>query len=145
MISALFSPDASPYVEVEVRVPGLSASGTLLMLMDTGADGTSLHLWEALSLLGEVGLRQLGRLNNVVRARGIGGSAAYFVEPAEIVLKHDDGMQEGFHLDLKIVKPARRGSMKRDMQLKIPSLLGKDIMTQFNVVFDWPRGQVYLD
>ena len=54
-------------------------------------------------------------------------------------------MQEGFHLDLKIVKPARLGSLKRDMQLNTPSLLGKDIVTQFNVVFDWPRGQVYLD
>jgi len=115
------------------------------MLMDTGAGATSLHLRQALSLVGEVGLRQLGRVNNLVHARGIGGSAAYFVEAAEIVLTHDDGMEEGFHLDLKIVKPARQGSMKRDMQLKIPSLLGKDIMTEFNVVFDWPRGQVYLD
>jgi hypothetical protein len=145
MISGVFVTGSSPFVKARVRVPRLVTERTLTFLMDTGADRTSVHLRDALQLVGYAGLRTLRKLGNISTLGGISGSADYYVVSAQIIFTHDDGTEQGFNTDLRIVKPARRRSKKRANQLRIPSLLGKDVMSRFAVVFDWPHRAVFLD
>ena len=157
MITGYFDPDGSPYVSTRIKVPRLNAEGTFYLLMDTGADSTSLHLRDAIQLLstrtmhGSINkiwrmLRQRFRLlGNPTPIGGVGGTATYLQEPAQIIFTHVDGKAQGFSFDLDIVKPANRGSKRFQHQLELSSLLGMDILSQFRMLMDYPNNQIYLD
>jgi hypothetical protein len=110
--------------------------------VDTGADVTSLSVRDAVRLLGKKGFRHLSRLKEL---RGVGGKASYFEEPAQIVLRHEDGNIEGFDFILYIAKPSRKRSKKLGQQLQLPSLLGKNIIFEFRMVMDYSKKQLFLD
>ncbi len=115
------------------------------MLVDTGATGTALSIKDALPILGKRGYRLLRQLGKPRTATGVGGTSLYIQIAAQIVLQHEDGTLEGFDFDLCVAKPARKGSKKREHQLKLSSLLGRDILCQFHVVVDYPRKQLFFD
>jgi hypothetical protein len=156
MITGYFDPDGSPFVYATIRVPRLNAEGTFSLLFDTGADSTSLHLRDAIQLLSTGRMtgsfnqiwRQIRRrfrlLNNPNPIGGVGGTAIYLQEQAQIIFAHDDGTEQGFVFDLDIVKPARRGSAIFRHQLELPSLLGMDIISQFDCHIDYLNDQLQL-
>jgi hypothetical protein len=157
MIEGYYDPDGSPYFAVKIKVPRLNAEGTFNILADTGADNTTMHLRDAVQLLSteKTGgnfnkiwrrLRKRFRfLENLTPINGVGGTASYFREPAQIIFTHVDGSRQGFNLDLDIVKPARRRSKLYKYQLELPSLLGMDILAQFRMVMDYPNNRLYLE
>jgi hypothetical protein len=142
------------------------------LLADTGADRTSLHLGDVVRILG---LRKFRQLDNqtTVKGIGIGGSAEYFVEPAHIAFKHEDGQAEGFRFDLRIAKPSDEATAEFRSKMypwtenpnelaskaatlsketlgelkaksQIPSVLGTDILSQFCLIIKWSSGEFYL-
>lgn len=157
MIEGFYDPDGSPYFAVKIKVPRLNAEGTFNILADTGADNTTLHLRDAIRLLStRIQGRNINKIWRMLRKRfcllgnpipidGVGGTATYLHEPAQIIFTHTDGSRQGFFLDLDIVKPARWGSKRFTHQLELPSLLGMDILRQFCMVMDYPNNQIFLD
>lgn len=157
MIAGYFDPDGSPYTVVRIKVPRLNAEGTFHLLVDTGADNTSLHLRDAIQLLSINTMRgsvkkvwgmirkRFGLLGNPTPIGGVGGTATYFQEPAQIIFTHVDGKRQGFLIDLDIVKPANWGGRRLREQLELPSLLGMNILSQYRLVMEYPRNQIFLD
>lgn len=115
------------------------------MLVDTGATGTALAVKDAVPILGKRGYRLLRQLGKPRTTTGVGGVSSYIEIPAQIVLQHEDGTLDGFDFDLCVAKPARKGSKRREHQLRLPSLLGREILCHFHVVMDYPRDQLFLD
>lgn len=156
MIAGYFDPDGSPYIVARIKVPRLNAEGTFPLLVDTGADNTSLHLRDAIQLLSTKAMRgsikkiwgmirkRFGLLGNPTPIGGVGGTATYLREPAQIIFTHVDGTRQGFLIDLDIVKPANFGSRRLQQQLELPSLLGMDILSQFRMVMECPNNQIFL-
>jgi len=115
------------------------------MMVDTGATGTVLSVKDALPLLGGRGYRLLRQLGIPKTGIGVGGTSPLIEIAAKIVLQHEDGALEGFDFDLCVANPARKGSKKREPQLKLSSLLGRDIMAHFRVVVDYSKKQLFFD
>lgn len=88
-----------PLISATIKVPRLSVENSIVLFADTGADRTSLHLRDAVRIFG---LRKYRQLTNPTDVKGVGGPAEYYVEPALIVFKHEDGKPEGFGFDLQI-------------------------------------------
>lgn len=157
MILGLFGPDDSAYIIADIKVPRLNAEGTFYFEVDTGAEGTALHLRDAIQLLSTRAMRGGGTegwkrirkifrlLSNPSAIGGVGGEAIYFSEPAQIIFSHVDGTKQGFIFNLDIAKPANRGGNKFKQQLELPSLLGMDILSQFRMVMDYSKKQIFLD
>lgn len=157
MILGFVGPDNSAYISAEVKVPRLNAEGAFYLQIDTGADSTSFHLRDAIQLLAtrtmtgssEKVWRMLRKrfrlLGNPTPIDGVGGTATYLQEPAQIIFTHSDGTKQDFVFNLDIVKPANWGSRRFQQQLELPSLLGMDIMSQLRLVMDYPNDQIYLD
>ena len=156
MILGFIGPDNSAYVSAEIKVPRLNAEGTFHFLVDTGADNTSLHLRDAVSLLSTRVMRGTYKkiwgmlrkrfllLGNPTPIDGVGGTATYLQEPAQIIFTHVDGTRQGFLFDLDIVKPANWGSRRFQQQLELPSLLGMDILRQYRMSMEYPNNQIFL-
>ena len=143
MIVGYFDPDGSPYITAIIKVPRLNAEGTFHFLADTGADNTSLHLRAAVQLLSTTAMK--GSIEKIWgMIGGVGGTATYLQEPAQIIFTHVNGTRQGFLFDLDIVKPANWGSRRFQQQLELPSLLGMDILSQFRMVVEYPKNQISL-
>ena len=138
---------ATPYIVATLIIPRLNIKGSIPFLVDTGADATSLHLRDAVNLLG---MRGINLLRGELSATGIGGSAKYFKEPTEIVFHHDDNTLEGFQFDLRVAIPIKswwkpRQRKLQSLQLRIPSVLGRDILREFRLVIDFHSKEFFLD
>ncbi len=135
---------AEPLVEVTIKIPMLAIEKPFTLMVDTGSHMTALHVRDV-PRLGERGYRLIRRLNNSLNSSGVGGSAIYFVVPAQIVFEHEDGALEQHDFDLWVSKRARKGSRKLANQLKIPSVLGRDVLYHFRMVMDYSNNQLFLD
>lgn len=136
-----------PYIAAILIIPRLNIKGSINFLVDTGADATSLHLRDAIKLIGMSGISLLSGEGS---ATGIGGSAKYFKEPTEIVFYHDDNTFEGFQFDLCVARPIKswwkpRQRKLRALQLRIPSVLGRDILSEFRLVINFHSKEFFLD
>lgn len=92
---------AIPMIAATISFPRFRIRRIFGLLVDSGADITSLHLRDAVRALGLQGFHQLSGETVV---GGVGGDAKYFVEPATITFVHDDGSIEDYDLDLRIAK-----------------------------------------
>jgi len=156
MIVGYFNPDGSPYITARIKVPRLNAEGTFHLLADTGADNTSLHLRDVVQLLSTRAMKgSIKKIWGMIRKRyrllgnptpidGVGGTAVYLRESAQIIFTHVDGTRQGFFFDLDIVKPANWGSRRFQQQLELPSLLGMDILSQFRMIMEYPNNHISL-
>jgi hypothetical protein len=136
---------AQPWVDAEIEIPNLSVKKVFTLLADSGADGTVLNVRDAISTIGMHGYRTLQQVGKVSSSLGVGGTATRFTIPAKIVFQHDDGSLEGYSFDLSIAKPAKMGSKKLGHQLRLPSLLGRDILCQFRMIMDYSSKELLLD
>lgn len=138
---------AIPYMVATLKIPRLNALSSITFLLDTGADFTSLQLRDVFQILGLSGLKKLRGNRNAI---GIGGSAPYSIEPAEIIFSHEDNTIEGYTFNLSIAKPITSWWLPRQiklqaLQLRIPSILGRDILCQFRLVIDYHCKEILLD
>ncbi len=123
MIIGRFDDRGCPYVAARVVIERLGVNARVPFLLDTGADRTSLHPRSAR----RTGV-PFGELGNRQRARGVGGSSAYFRELA-ILLFDDDVRIRGYSLELLIAEPNRDNE-------RLPSLLGRDVFDCWAIQYD---------
>jgi hypothetical protein len=135
---------ARPYIDAEIEIPILSERQTFSFLVDTGADKTTLNVKDAITAIKKEGYRKLKKFCKELDTFGVGGKACYYNVDAKIIFMHEDGAIEGFNLELWIARPARKGSRKLENQLRIPSLLGRDILCQFRMVMDYSNHELSL-
>ena len=116
-------------VEGRIEIPRLGVSYTVPFLVDTGADGTCLHPGDGL----RAGV-PFGRLRDGVTVSGIGGQSTYYEEPA-ILMFTDDVERSTYRYNavVEIAKP-------EDVSDEIPSLLGRDIIDRWRMVYDRTDG-----
>ncbi len=114
-----------PHIAARVDIPSLRVSGFVSFLIDTGADQTVLMPPDA---------RRLGVDHSVLTtttiSAGVGGSSTDFVEDAQVVFT-----DEVFHIyrTRLIVMAPREGAES------LPSLLGRNILNRWRLVFDYPK------
>ena len=125
MIVGEFDVRGRPYVPGVVVIPRLNISGSVVFLLDTGADSTCLHTNDATSL--EIPLERLGNLTEV---GGIGGGAEYFKEDATLYFSDDDRIV-GYDISIGIASSDTGG---------LPSLLGRDIFDNWRIEYERTRG-----
>ena len=140
-----------PWIDVELEIPRLSVKKVITMLVDTGADGTLLSVRDGLAAFGESGYHLLQQSCEADSSIGIGGSSSCFKTDAKVILQHNNGMLEGYSFELAITKPEPKrpcifkGLGKLGLQLRIPSVLGRDILCEFRLVMDYSKHELSLD
>ncbi len=121
-----------PYVSGEIAIPFLSVEGNVDLLVDTGADTTLLAPNDAQALGIDV-----SRLQQGTRTRGVGGDTPTASVQAMPILDNST-----FSLTLRILAPRDRS--QQQALSSIPSLLGRDILSQFALFFEERTNKVLL-
>lgn len=121
-----------PYIEGRVYFPRFGIHGDVSFLVDTGADSSLLSATDAL----QIGLD----FTSIVRtseAQGIGGIVTSYVEPALIVFSDPGDAIWVYREDLEILPPddGKRGVRDPEESLKLPSLLGREILDRWRMVY----------
>ena len=134
MIRGRFGPAARPFVEGIIRLPRLGASLIVPLLIDTGADTTSLSPrdWRA------AGLRESDFSGPSVTITGYGGEVICPVERAELILQHENGARDRWAVDIEIAPATRASGL-------IPSILGRDILREYRLVCSPSEGVLTMD
>ena len=135
---------AMPWIDAEIKIPDLSIERSFTLMVDSGADSTALHVRDSVRILDTQGYRLL-RQHNLRNSTGVGGGAPYFNVPAQIIFENEDGTLEGFDFILSIAKRARKGSKRLASQLRLPSILGRNVLCHFRMVMDYPNNAIFLD
>lgn len=63
---------AMPWVDAEIKIPGLAVEGLVTMMVDTGADFTALHVRDSWRILDKRGYRLLRQFTSR-DSTGVGG------------------------------------------------------------------------
>jgi len=117
----------------------------IAMLVDTGADTTALGPRDALALLGRSYLDlDFDHSPGAITVRGFGGSdGSALVSPMELLLRDTDGVDFPVLLNVAITKPspAQPGDHGN---WQLPSLLGRDILTHFDLALSYNPPAVSL-
>jgi predicted aspartyl protease len=123
---------ARPIILAHIAFPLAGVSGDVNLLVDTGADGTLLSPSDATKL----GL-DVTQLASDSSSLGVGGSVPTVHAEADLTL---GGLT--YRLRLRVLAPlssAQRGALAR-----IPSLLGRDLLSHFALFFEERTGRVLL-
>ena len=117
-----------PYVKCRLFIARLRIDAEIHFLLDTGADSTSLHPRDAISV--EIPVEHL---HNRSLSHGIGGSSAYFNEPAELAFPNaSETTFYCYRVNLQIAEPSETNT-------GLPSLLGRDVFNHWYMRFDPPN------
>ena len=121
-------------MRVAVALPRFNVVRQVDMLVDSGADITTLQSRDSLLLLEE---RQFSQLRERHKVQGIGGFTNFFREDAAIGLLLTDGRICWIPIVIDIAEP--------NAPPEIPSILGNDVM-QFGVThLDAVNGAVQIE
>lgn len=128
MITGFFSEIGRPYIYGKVTLPRFGVSVDVPFLLDTGADSSCLHSEDARNLA--VPESSLG---NEVHAGGVGGTAAYYREPATITFAYGSGGidEVSYNIDLDL--------SYSDESIGLPSLLDRDILDDWHIEYSRKR------
>ena len=124
MITGFFSSRGRPYIEGTVTLPRFGVSADVPFLLDTGADSSCLHFRHTRELaVPESSLRNRSSVG------GIGGTAAYYREPAIVTFTYGDGRidEVSYNIDLDL--------SYSDETIGLPSLLGRDILDDWHIEY----------
>lgn len=138
MIRGIIGAHQRPQVHVRLRLPIWGVDREILFRLDTGADMTVLHPHDA--ALAGIPFAQLDPAT-LHPATGVGGSVPYFQEPALLSFKDQDGTTTYLYaIDLRIANlPAPDANQTL---WHLPSLLGLDIINQWQTIYDPVNGQL---
>lgn len=118
-------------------VPRFGIDDEVNFLVDTGAVRTSLHPFDA----GLVGF-PFDELRDPFDLVGVGGSSAYYREPALVVIAGIRG-DYTFDITLTIAKPEPpSASNPRPVVNRLPSLLGRDVLNRMRMDYDFGGGRL---
>ena len=130
MIPGFIAADGSPWLVAYVVLPSLKAQGEVWFLVDTGADGTCLHPFDAGRLY-----VPLHTLEYSKSSGGIGGSALYAEDTAAVLFRDTRVGWLAYQVNLQIAQPT-------DHNGAIPSLLGRDILRHWAMLSVPRRGDL---
>ncbi len=146
MIRGFFHPDRpdtpTPFIGAVVWIPSLFPDWRAMsFLVDTGAERTTIHPTDAMERLRiprstlERPPREWGTPGH---AGGVGGSHLYYEIPAALGLYTDDGNADIRRIDVLVapLSPENRN---------LPSLLGWDVLRNFELTTNWPKRLVRLE
>ena len=126
MVRGTFDAKGRPYVWAQVLLAGLDW-GNVSFLFDTGADHTVLMPKDAAVLGVDYAL-----LPDPEPTLGVGGMAKTSWEDAHIVFVDSDvGAVYVYDMPVRILLPSGGPS-----EMRLPSLLGRDIINRWRVVYD---------
>ena len=147
-----FHPERTDRPEFMLGIEIGSKLEFVTLLVDTGADSTTLSPRHAYELLGEdyarIDFRNDSRL---LRSVGVGGYAYSVARPARYYLKADDGSWLDFYAPIMIAEPIfskDRSNPSRYDNWDAPSLLGRDILRFFELHLDYhpsPHMELWYD
>lgn len=123
MIHGWFDDRGRPYVYAAVTLPRLAYTRRVRLLVDTGADVTSLHPTDCQSIAYDL-------LGLTSETTGIGGISEYYKEPALVTFRDiEESSLQVYSLLVDIARPTQYND-------GVPSLLGQDILRSWRVVHD---------
>ena len=128
-----------PIIRVSLWLDGFSFTWVPVdFLVDTGSPVTCLSSRDAVRVgIPSFILSDPTRWRRMARYGGVGGVTDYFVTPARYQLQHEDGRLT--HVERMIsVAPWQ------PINLRLPSLVGWDVLENFRVNLDWPQRTVEL-
>ena len=128
MITGFFSSRGRPYISGTVTLPRFGVSADVPFLLDTGADSSCLHFRHT----SELAVPE-SSLANESYVGGIGGTAAYYSEPAIVTFTYGTGRidEVSYNIDLDL--------SYSDETLGVPSLLGRDILDNWHIEYSRKR------
>ena len=145
-LSSRFRPVA-PLVEALIDVPAIGERH-IVLLIDTGASVTTLLDSDA----GRFGITidyAREHLKSAPRkVVGIGGMAeTYIIEGVELTLTPEEGMEVSETLNLYVVLHdlGTLSDEERELILRLPSILGRDVINRYCLHFNADRDEVYLE
>ena len=100
--------------------------GMVSFLVDTGADVTTIMPKDAQKM--GIDYSRLGMADTV---EGVGGPAKCYDAAAIVSFLNDDGESIEHRIFVEIIEPDPRGP-----NLNLPSLLGRDVINEYRMVFD---------
>ena len=129
-----------PYVNAEVVLPRLGVWGRLALLVDTGSDSTTIHWRDRLRIRTPEGqlLAPDTVFQDEIEASGIaGGRVEYGSENAVLYFDTEDGGQilVPVRVDIELAPPTQ----------EVPSLLGRDVLSEARMDFNMPADDLVLD
>jgi len=130
----------APYVQAYFFLPRLNLHGLISFMIDTGSDNTTLSLIDVERL--NVSYRRLRRAS-LVGVEGIAGEQSFYQEEAFIMFREEDATTYIFPIDVHVPKKGKYGS-ERELQRRLPSILGRDIINQCDLTINYQRGIIEL-
>lgn len=132
MIRGYFKEDETPHVNARLVLPVLGVGLSVDLLVDTGSSATILHP-------GDVSEIQFpfDELRDEVIVTSVGGTQTYYAEPAVVSFYDGEGRQD-FRIDLYVAKPHPTVD-------GLESLLGRDILNQLGMSYDFRRNLLALN
>jgi hypothetical protein len=121
-----------PFVSALLTIPSLHLSASTAFLVDTGADSTLLAPRDAALMGLDVGLLAAGPPST-----GVGGAVPTAQVGATLGFE-----SHRYNLTLRVLAPETR--MQRSALARIPSLLGRDILARFALLYDDQEDLVLL-
>lgn len=138
-----FQPPA-PFIRTTIESESQRVRRPLHLHIDTGASVTVL-LDKDTSYLGI----RVGKLKRAERdIGGLGGLInTYVIEDARLFFKADNGqvIEEKLHLFVGVHDLSKLSTQEKVLIMRIPSLLGRDMIHRFRLVYDRNHGQVFLE
>lgn len=133
MIRGEFGSAGQPVVEGYLTLPRFGIGRNITFLVDTGAYATCLHPRD-----GTLTAIPFDQLENPVTSDGVGGPATYFRERAVLEFVDGDAREiRGCEVDVLIAKPSADPMHSIN---RLPSLLGRDIIDRWRMVYDRTEG-----
>ena len=124
-----------PIIQGLLIVPRLDVIGSVVFLVDTGADTTTTAPEDSARLGVEFGRDFTGQLFPTF---GVGGRAFEHREVCELLLRHENGPLDRHVLIVAFAEPT-------DVNARLPSLLGRDVLALYRLTLELRRGVVTLE
>jgi hypothetical protein len=133
-ISGRVTTNGTPILDGYIKVRRHNIEGPVSFLVDTGADVTVLMPKDAMKLGVDYSL-----LGKPTKARGVGASAKCYRVEAMVSLRDEDDEPISHRIILAIIEPDSKGA-----NMGMPSLLGRDIINEYRMIFDAYSSRLYL-
>ena len=129
IIQGHFGERGRPRVVVRLQLPRFQNDAQVSFVVDTGADQSLLSEWDATNKLGI----DYDRLNGYTSCEGVGGSLGVYPEDAMLIFEDRKGRRLAFNIEINVAE------RKSDARFQLPSLLGRDILDEFQLMIDRKR------
>ena len=135
----------APTIRALVRIPNIGSQHVSL-LIDTGASTTALLDLDAMRFGISLDYARNNLLQPSRKIIGIGGAAETFVIPGtELTFRAEDNVIiETTDLYIVLHDPKRLGLENYERVLLLPSILGRDVINKYKLVYQAPTHEIYL-